>query len=140
MGTKAAVTHPRSPPANEREDDDRLTTLAAVGDAVDVLHVLDQALARTSDDELGRLAGDVREAERKLEDWARQLETFRASRQLFESGILPDPVGRPRGIPNELVLAQLGRALDTSPFLRVLWEAALAFVVGFVLSFIFFVT
>jgi len=133
MGTKAAVTHPRSPPANEREDDDRNTTLAAVGDAVDVLHVLEDALGRASDDDLGRLASDVREVERSLEEWARQLEAFRASKQLFESGILPDPAGRPRGIPNELVLAKLGRALDASPRLRFVWEA-LAFAVGFVLS------
>ena len=133
MGTKAAVTHPRSPPANEREDDDRLNTLAVVGDAVDVLRVLEDALGCASDDDLGRLTSDVREVERTLEDWARQLETFRASRQLFESGILPDPAGRPRGIPNELVLAKLGRALDASPRLRFVWEA-LAFMVGFVLS------
>jgi hypothetical protein len=133
MGTKAAVTHPRSPPANEREDDDRLRKLAGVGDAVDILRVLDAALERADDGELGRLAADVREAERIFEEWARQVEAFRASKQLFDSGILPDPGGRPRGIPEELVLARLGRALDASPRLRFVWEA-LAFMVGFVLS------
>jgi hypothetical protein len=133
MGTKAAVTHPRSPPAQEREDDDRSAWLASVGEAVDVLRVLELALARADDAELGRLTSQVRETERVLEEWARQLETFRASKQLFEAGILPAPAGRPRGIPEELVLARLGRALDASRPLRFFWEA-LAFMVGFVLS------
>lgn len=98
-----------------------------------MLHVLERALQCTDDTELGRLASDAREAERVLEDWARQVEAFRASKQLFDSGILPEPGGRPRGIPDELVLARIGHALDASPPLRFLWEA-LAFMVGFVLS------
>ena len=132
MGTKPA-TEPGSPPAQPQEEDDRSAWLAVVGEAVEVLHVLDLALSRTDDDELGALAVETREAERALEGWARQIETFRASKQLFEAGILPDPVGRPRGIPDELMLARLSRALDASKPLRFMWEA-LAFMVGFVLS------
>jgi hypothetical protein len=100
---------------------------------MEILHVLDLALGSTNDAELGRLASEVREGERALEEWARHVEAFRASKQLFEAGILPDPAGRPRGIPDELVLARLARALDASAPLRFFWEA-LAFMVGFVLS------
>lgn len=132
MGTIPA-TEPGSPPAQPQEEDDRSARLAVVGEAVEVLHVLDLALSRTDDDELGALAVETREAERALEAWARQIETYRASKQLFEAGILPDPGGRPRGIPDELMLARLSRALDDSKPLRFLWEA-LAFMVGFVLS------
>jgi hypothetical protein len=133
MGTKSAEIPPRSPPAHEQEEGDRSTSLADVGWALDVLRVIELALGRTNDDELGRLARDAREGERAFEEWARHVESFRASKQLFEAGILPDPAGRPRGIPDELVLARLGRALDASPPLRFVWEA-LAFMVGFVLS------
>ena len=132
MGTKPAM-QPGSPPAQPQEEDDHSAWLAVVGEAVDVLHVLDLALSRTDDYELGALAVEAREAERALEAWARQIETFRASKQLFEAGILPAPAGRPRGIPDELMLARLNRALDDSKPLRFFWEA-LAFMVGFVLS------
>jgi hypothetical protein len=141
MGTKAALTHLRSPPPPEREDHERpaaddtgrSTVMASVGAAVDLLRVLECALDQTPDAELGRLVSEIREGERAFEDWARQVETFRASKQLFEAGILPDPTGRPRGVPDELVLGRLGRALDASPPIRFFWEA-LAFMVGFVLS------
>jgi len=132
MGTKAA-THPGSPPALEQEDGERSTSMASVGEALDVLRVLDLVLGCTDDDELGRLASEAREGERAFEAWARQVEILRASKQLFEAGILPDPAGRARDIPDELVLARLGRALDASKPLRFVWEA-LAFMVGFVLS------
>jgi hypothetical protein len=133
MGTKAAVTHPGSPPAREREDADRSARLASVGQAVELLHVLDLALGSIDDTELGRLASEVREGERALEEWARQVEAFRASKHLFEAGILPDPAGHPRNVPDDVVLARLTRALDAPPPLRFFWEA-LAFMVGFVLS------
>jgi hypothetical protein len=100
---------------------------------VEVLHVLDQALACATDEELGRLASQAREGERALEEWARQLETFRASKQLFAAGIVPDLGERPHGARDELVLTRVARALDQSPSLRFFWEA-LAFMVGFVLS------
>jgi hypothetical protein len=100
---------------------------------MELLRVLEFALGQTDDAELGRLVSGIREGERAFEEWARQVETFRASKQLFEAGILPDPAGRPRGIPDELVLGRLGRALDASPPVRFFWEA-LAFMVGFVLS------
>jgi hypothetical protein len=132
MGTKPAI-QPGSPPAQPQEDDERSAWLAVVGEAVDVLHVLDLALDQTDDFELGALAVKTREAERALEEFARQIETFRSSKQLFEAGILPDPAGRPRGVPDELMLARLGRVLDDSKPLRFVWEA-LAFMVGFVLS------
>jgi hypothetical protein len=103
-----------------------------------LLHVLDLALGCTDDAELRRLAADARVGERTLEEWARHVEAFRASKQLFESGILPGPPGprrraldgRPRGAPDALVRA---RAHGTSAPLRFFWEA-LAFMVGFVLS------
>jgi len=131
MGTNAAAKTPGSPPPQEREDDERSRRLAAVGEVVEVLHVLDLALACTNDDELGRLAAQARESERALETWAREVESFRASKQLFEAGILPD-LARSDG-RDELVLTRVARALDQSPSLRFFWEA-LAFVVGFVLS------
>jgi hypothetical protein len=133
MGTKAASNPPRSPPPYEREDDDRSKRLASISQAVEVLHVLDRALACADDAELGRLASQAREGERALETWAREVETFRASKQLFEAGIVPDLVERPRGARDELVLTRVARALDQSPSLRFFWEA-LAFMVGFVLS------
>ena len=142
MGTKAALTYLRSPPLPpEREDNDRPATgtvgrpgtIANVGEALDVLRVLDFALGQTEDAELGQLVRDIREGERAFEDWARQIESFRVSKHLFDAGILPDPAARPRGIPDELVLGRLGRALDASPPVRYFWEA-LAFMVGFVLS------
>lgn len=141
MGTKAALTYLRSPPSREREDNDRPATednarpitLASVGAAADVLRLLEFALAQTDDAELERLVGTVREGERAMEDWARQIETFRISKQLFADDILPDPAGRPRGVPDELVLGRLGRSLDAKPPVRFFWEA-LAFGVGFVLS------
>ena len=62
-----------------------------------------------------------------------EVETFRASKQLFQAGTVPDLVERRHGVRDELVLTRVGRALDRSPSLRFFWEA-LAFVVGFVLS------
>src|SRR4051794_1861162 len=113
MGTKAAANPLRSPPPQEREDeeredDDRSKRLTSVGQAVEVLHVLDLALACTNDEELGRLASQIREGERALESWAREVETFRASKQLFEAGIVPDLAERPRDDErDELVLARM---------------------------------
>ena len=96
MGTKSAGTHPGSPPAPEREDQDRATRLASVGQAVELLSALDRVLGCTDAAELGRLASEAREGGRSLEEWARHVEAFRASKQLFEAGILPDPAARPR--------------------------------------------
>jgi hypothetical protein len=107
--------------------------LASVGQAVELLHVLDLALGSTDDAELGRLASEAREGERALEEWARQVETFRASKQLFAAGILPDPTGQPRDVPDESAGAPRARTFDSSPPLRFFWEV-LAFMVGFVLS------
>src|SRR5262245_56005060 len=106
MGTKPASFPSGSPAEPTQEVEHRSESLASVGEAVEVLRTLDLALGRTDDDELGRLASDVREGERALEEWARQIEAFRASKQLFDAGILPDPAGRPRGVPNELVLTR----------------------------------
>lgn len=131
MGTKAAVTPPGSSPARARENDDRPRRLDAVGHAVELLHVLELALARIDDEELSRLAGEARRGERALEQWARQVEVFRASKRLFEAGILPGPARR--HLRDELVLARVARSLDPSPPLPFFWEA-LAFMVGFVLS------
>ena len=131
MGTKAASDPPRSPPPDAREADDRSRRLASIGDAIEVLHVGDRALACADDAELGRLASQAREGERAFEAWAREVETFRASKQLFEAGMLPDLVEH--GDRDELVLTRVARALDRSPSLRFFWEA-LAFMVGFVLS------
>src|SRR5262249_38305848 len=100
------------------------------------LRVLDFALGQTDDDELGALVTEIREGERAFEQWARQVESFRASKQLFESGILPDPVARLHGIPDELVLSRIGRALDASLSELLFW-ATLSFVVGFVGSMVF---
>lgn len=133
MGTNPAVTPSGSPPVRARENDDRSGRLATVGRAVELLHALESALELIDDEELGRLASDARRGERALERWARQVEIFRASKQLFEAGILPDPVGRRRRVRDELVLARVARSLDASPPLRFFWEA-LAFMVGFVLS------
>lgn len=107
--------------------------MGSVGEALDVLRVLDFALGQTDDEELAGLVAEIREGERAFEDWARQVESFRSSKQLYEAGILPDPSARPRGIPDELVLSRLGRALDTS-FPEILFWWALSFMVGFVLS------
>jgi hypothetical protein len=144
MGTKAALTYLRSPPPTEREDNERpaaeksgrSTTMASVGEALDVLRVLDFALGQTDDSELGALVAEVREAERAFEQWAWQVESFRSSKQLFEAGILPDPKGRPRGIPDELVLARLGRVLEDSSSMPLLLGVALAAAVGFVSAFL----
>lgn len=144
MGTKAALTYLRSPPSPKREDNDRpaagnsgrSTAVGSVGEALDVLRVLDFALGQTDDDELSALVGEIREGERAFEDWARQVESFRASKQLYEAGILPDPAARPRGIPDELVLDRLGRALDAASGMPLLLQAALAAMVGFVLAFL----
>ncbi len=132
MGTKTA-SNLRSPPPQEREDDDRSRRLASISQAVEVLHVLDRALASADDAQLGLLVSRVRAAERQLEAWAREVEAFRASKQLFEAGIVPDLVDPSRATRDELVLTRLARALDRSPSLRFFWEA-LAFIVGFVLS------
>lgn len=132
MGTKSAGTHPGSPPAPEREDQDRATRLASVGQAVELLSALDRVLGCTDAAELGRLASEAREGGRSLEEWARHVEAFRASKQLFEAGILPDPAARPR-VADEPVRARVASALDRSSPLRFFWEA-LAFMVGFVLS------
>ena len=144
MGTKAALTYLRSPPPPEREDNERpsagnsgrSTAIASVGEALDVLRVLDFTLGQTDDAELGALVTEIREGERAFEQWARQVESFRTSRLLFESGILPDPAGRPRGIPDELLLDRLGRALDASSGMPLLLQVALAAMVGFVLAFL----
>jgi len=133
MGTKSAAHPLRSPPPDEREEDDRSKRLASISQAVEVLHVLDRALACADDDELGRLVSEARAGERALERWAHEVETFRASKQLFQAGTVPDLVERRHGVRDELVLTRVGRALDRSPSLRFFWEA-LAFVVGFVLS------
>src|SRR5437868_13578552 len=122
MGTKTA-SNLRSPAPHERENDDRSKSLASVGQAVEVLHVLDRALACAGDAELGQLISRVREGERALEAWAREVETFRASKQLFEAGIVPDLAERPRDDRNELVLTRVARALDQSPSLRFFREA-----------------
>ncbi len=134
MGTKAVAIRPGSPPVRARENDDRRGRLAAIGCAVELLHALDSALERIDDEELGRLAAEARRGERALDDWARQVEAFRASKQLFAAGILPDPAGRRRRMLEGLVLARIARrSRDASPRLPFVWEA-LAFVVGFVLS------
>ncbi|HEY2389007.1 MAG TPA: hypothetical protein VGK30_18785 [Candidatus Binatia bacterium] len=110
--------------------------MGSVGEALDVLRVLDFALGQTDDSELGALVAEVREGERAFEQWARQVESFRSSKQLYEAGILPDPAGRPRGIPDELVLDRLGRALDASSGMPLLLQVALAAMVGFILAFL----
>jgi hypothetical protein len=144
MGTKAALTYLRSPPPLEREDNERpsagnsgrSTAIASVGEALDVLRVLDFALGQTDDAELGALVTEIREGERAFEQWARQVESFRTSKVLFDAGILPDPVGRPRGIPDELVLDRLARTLDASSNMPWLLGVALAAAVGFVFAFL----
>ncbi len=139
MGAKAAVANLGSLPAHEREDDDRSARLASVAQAIDALHILDCALGCVDDAELGRLASDARAGERAFEEWARQVEAFRASKQLFESGVLPDLPEPARRIPDEVVarrapvVARRTPVYDGSRTLRFFWEA-LAFMVGFVLS------
>ena len=133
MGAEAAITL-GSPPAQDRDTrTSRSARFSAVGEVVGLYHDLERALAQTRDAELAQLAAAAREGEQALEVWAQRIEAFRSFKRRFEAGIHPaDEPGRVRTPP---AAAPSALTLDEPRRLSFVWEA-LAFVFGFVLSFL----
>jgi hypothetical protein len=93
---------------------------------------LTEALDRTDDAELARLAAGARAGERALADWALRVESFRGFKRQFELDTSPRAPAPAAGAaarqPSPWIVEEPG----APPFF---WEA-LAFIVGFIVSFL----
>jgi len=133
MGAEAAIK-PGAPPAQDQDQQtSRSARFSAVAEIVALYHDLTRALAQTRDGELVHLVAAAREGEQAFEQWARRIEEFRGFKRRFEAGV--HPADTPPPARTALAATRPAPAPNDRSPLPLLWEA-LAFVFGFVMSFL----